>query len=95
MTEIDEVKGESRRRPTEKDDLSELIEHAVERKSDEEVRCVRVCGDRYRCNWWVRDRDAHPMFSTIGRISRSKFLRVTNAGNRLVIDDLSSPIVVA
>jgi hypothetical protein len=73
------------------DDLSEAINQSVERQPDEEVRSVRVFGDRYRCNWWVRQKTTDWMGVTTGVIRKSKFLRATQVADRLVIEDLSSP----
>lgn len=71
-------------------DLSRAIEQTVPKLADEEVRSVRVFGDRYRCNWWIRDTASHAMFAlTTGRIRRSSFLKVTKTGDALVIEDLS------
>ena len=36
------------------EDLSEAIEGSIDKQPGEEVRSVRVYGDHYRCNWWVR-----------------------------------------
>jgi hypothetical protein len=73
------------------DDLSEAINQSVERQPDEEVRSVRVFEDRYRCNWWVREKSNHWMSFSSGIISKSRFLRATKIANKLVIEDLSSP----
>lgn len=72
------------------EDLSEAIKQAVEKKPDEEVRIVRVFGDRYRCNWWVQDPAPETMLAlSTGKIRRSRFLRATKTGDTLVIEDLS------
>ncbi len=75
--------------PPAPEDLSEAISQSVERQADEEVKIVRVFDDRYRCNWWVRDKAAQPMFMTTGKIRRSSFLRATRNADKLVIEDLS------
>jgi hypothetical protein len=72
------------------EDLSAAIEQAVDRQPDEEVRSVRVFGDRYRCNWWVREKATQAWFLTTGKIRKSRFLRVTMAADKLVIEDLSN-----
>ena len=74
--------------PPAAEDLSKAIEQTVETQADEQVEVVRVFGDRYRCNWWVREKAAHWLSCTSGRIRRSKFLRVTRAADRLLIEDL-------
>jgi hypothetical protein len=70
-------------------DLSRAIEGSVEKELGEEVRSVHLYEDHYRCNWWMRDRVPGPMYLNVGRITRSKFLRATMAGDKLVIEDLS------
>lgn len=70
-------------------DLSAAIAHAVETQADEEAAVVRVFDDRYRCNWWVRDRTNHWLSGTTGTIRRSKFLRATQTAGGLVIEDLN------
>src|SRR5438045_5750536 len=72
-------------------DLSDAIEGSVERGPGEEVRTVRVFDDHYRCNWWVRDGlPGGPAYLDVGRIIKSKFLRATMSGEKLVIEDVSS-----
>ena len=73
------------------EDLSEAIEGSIDKQPGEEVRSVRVYGDHYRCNWWVRDVTPGPVYFNCGRITRSKFLRVTRTGDELVIEDMSTP----
>ena len=72
------------------EDLSTAIEGLVDKRPGEEVRSVRVHGDHYRCNWWVRDAAPGPVYLNVGRISRSKFLHVTRSGDHLVIVDVSN-----
>jgi hypothetical protein len=71
-------------------DLSQAIEGSVEREPGEEVRSVRLYENYYRCNWWVRDELPGPVYLNTGKISRSKFLRATMSGEKLVIEDISS-----
>ena len=74
----------------EHEDLSEAIKRMVKRQPGEELKIVRVFGNHYRCNWWVRDPAADAAFSlAIGRIGRSSFLRVTRTGDEVVIEDLT------
>jgi hypothetical protein len=68
-------------------DLSGAIEASIRREPQEEVRCVRVFGDNYRCNWWVRDPSPGPMYLNVGRIAKSRFFKATLAGGELVIED--------
>jgi hypothetical protein len=71
------------------EDLSQAIEGEVQKEAGEEVRTVRVYGDRYRCNFWVREKSLDAMHLNLGRISRSKFFRVTRTEGKLVFEDLS------
>jgi hypothetical protein len=70
-------------------DLSRAIEGSVEKGPGEEVRSVRLYEDNYRCNWWMRDTEPGPAYLNVGRITKSKFLRATMTGEKLVIEDLS------
>jgi hypothetical protein len=70
-------------------DLSRAIAQSLERLVGEEVRCVRVQGDHYRCNWWVRDH-SDAIASVTGRIIRSRFLRVIQTPDGLVIEDVTA-----
>src|SRR5690242_12296917 len=38
-------------------DLSAQVEQAVAREPMDRVRCVRVFGNCYRCNWWAPTTD--------------------------------------
>jgi hypothetical protein len=77
-------------------DLSREIEGAVPREPRDRVRCVRVFGDRYRCNWWAPDSDditagmAEWALTAVHRVRRSRFLRATGRGGRLLIEDLGT-----
>jgi hypothetical protein len=80
------------------DDLSREIEVAVEREPGDEVRCTRVNGDHYRCNWWIVARNSaydNPtmkggQLATDHRIRKSRFLRVTKGRAGLKVTDRSS-----
>ena len=71
------------------ENLSEAIEQMMDRKAGERVRCVRVFGNCYRCNWWTSAKTASWLLSTTASIKRSIFLRATKEADKLVIDDLS------
>lgn len=75
--------------PSERDeDLSDEIARTVERRPGDQVRCVRVYGRRYRCNWWSAvssaDYDNPSMkggqLGTAHTIRKSQFLEVTRDG---------------
>jgi len=76
------------------DDLSAEIIDFVERRPGDVVKCTRVGGDRYRCNWWApestRAYDNPQMVGllvTTHRVRQSHFLRATKpSGGRLVIN---------
>jgi hypothetical protein len=70
-------------------DLSGAINGSVEKEPGEEVRTVHVFNDYYRCNWWMQDKSLGPVYLNLGKISRSKFLRATMTGEKLVIEDVS------
>ncbi len=74
-------------------DLSSEIERAVERQPSDRVRCVRVFGDAYRCNWWSRSdasatASAQPewLSSMADRIRKSCFLIAVMRDGHLVIE---------
>jgi hypothetical protein len=72
------------------EDLSRRIEGAVEREPLDQVKCVRVFGNYYRCNWWSRaaaptglDYAWTGVMTDI--IRKSRFLSATmNAGNLIL-----------
>jgi hypothetical protein len=79
--------------------LSGDIERTMEKEPYEQVRCVRVFGDFYRCNWWAPvgrrvtsvARDAtYSVFETY-RVRKSSFLMVSLREGRLIVKDLSKP----
>src|SRR5687768_8042929 len=49
-----DVEESKRAEKAKRRDLSRDIEQAVDREPMDVVRCVRVSGDFYRCNWWCR-----------------------------------------
>lgn len=71
------------------EDLSQIIVQSVERLAGETIRCTRLYGDHYRCNWWRHDGD-DAISSVMGRIVRSRFLRVIKTPDGLVIEDLTA-----
>jgi hypothetical protein len=73
----------------ETEDLSQSIQESMARLAGEVVRCTRVWGDRYRCNWWGHT-DSDVQSSGAGRIVRSKFLKATLTPDGLIIEDLTN-----
>ena len=77
-------------------DLSRQIEQMVERQPVDRVRCVRVFGDFYRCNWWsrrggqtTRDYDWGGLMTDHVRLSR--FFKATLSGEGIVLEHVSPP----
>jgi hypothetical protein len=72
-------------------DLSQEIERAVEREPLDLVKCVRVFGNYYRCNWWSRPTDARKRSEyawtgvIMDVIRKSSFLSATMQADELVI----------
>jgi hypothetical protein len=75
--------------PPSTEDLSEAIEQMMDRRPDEQVRCVRVFEDRYRCNWWVRGLARNWLSGATSSVRKSIFLSATRTPNGLVIEDLT------
>ena len=79
-------------------DLSAEIVETVKRQPGDEVRCVHVAGDKYRCNWWsvseTEEYDNPKMrggqLATTYRIRKSCFMRVTKTGAKLTIVEMPS-----
>lgn len=72
------------------EDFSKAIEQTMTRQPDEQVRCVRVFEDRYRCNWWVRGTTGDWLSLATGSIRKSLFLRATKQADKLVIEEMSN-----
>lgn len=71
------------------EDLSGAIAQTLTKLADEELRIVRVFGDRYRCNWWVRSTSPNTTLTfSCGTIRRSSFVRATRESGELVIEEL-------
>jgi hypothetical protein len=72
-------------------DLSRDIERAVEKEPSDRVKCVRVFGERYRCNWWAPAVGAvsNPAFDwavvTTHHIRKSQFFSASNSTGQLII----------
>ena len=70
-------------------DLSAEIAARVERQDGDIVKCVRINGEHYRCNWWAAQATGaydNPGMSgplvTTHRVRQSQFLRVTRSASR-------------
>jgi hypothetical protein len=74
------------------EDLSKEIEQSVERQPDENVKTVRVFGDCYRCNWWVKNKTPQQFWLATGKIRKSRFLRATKTKDGLLVEELGNHI---
>ena len=71
------------------DDLSTQIAAHVERQPGDAVKCRRIDGDSYRCNWWAAQPTGgydnpgmYGLLVTTHRVRKSQFLRVTKSPTR-------------
>lgn len=75
-------------------DLSAEISLAVEREMGEQVRCRRVFGNNYRCNWLAPDLRPGSRGGTLAletyRVRDSRLLRVRKTEQGLVIEDVTA-----
>jgi hypothetical protein len=74
-------------------DLSLELSDALPRRPGEWVRCRRISGDHYRCNWWGRrdassgtQPDSIATAVTMHRVVRSQMLRATKTTKGISID---------
>ena len=78
-------------KPAASPDLSAEIAVAVEREKGERVKCRRIYGDNYRCNWLAVDERGGSRGASLAvdpyHLRASKFLRVKKEGERLVMED--------
>src|SRR4051812_24303701 len=88
-------KPQPRPEPAASGDLSREIAQAVGREPRDRVRCVRVFGDFYRCNWWGPTEA--PPASRSGfdwgvlathYVRRSVFYKATSKDGRLEIEEV-------
>ena len=76
------------------EDLSLEIARTIEKSAGDHVRCTRVFGDSYRCNWWAAEGTVaydNPgmggLIVTTHRVRRSRFLHVVKTPSGLVITE--------
>jgi hypothetical protein len=80
--------------PSPDKDLSREIERIVDREPLDLVRCVRVFGNYYRCNWWSSagihrgDLDANWSRMMIDIVRKSSFLTATMDAGELVMKEI-------
>jgi hypothetical protein len=81
-------------KPAGSPDLSAEIALTVERAKGERVKCRRIFGDNYRCNWLAVDDRAVGRGTSLAvdtyHVRASKFLRVRKVGEALVIEDATN-----
>src|SRR5580692_9733885 len=75
-------------------DLSRDIERMIGKEPHDRVKCVRVYGDRYRCNWWAPpvDKISSPAFNwafvTTHQVRKSRFLNASMSSGQLVVEEV-------
>jgi hypothetical protein len=75
-------------------DLSSAIEQAVLREPMDRVRCVRVFGDFYRCNWWApasaesKTPLAEWARQAAHRVRKSRFISAKETEGQLVMEEV-------
>jgi hypothetical protein len=79
-------------------DLSAEIALTIERQPGDVVKCTRIYGDHYRCNWWAVDnteRHDNPAlpgaFFTTHHIRQSWFIHATKPAGNLAVRVKSAP----
>lgn len=83
--------------PSLEKDLSREIERFVDREPLDLVRCVRVFGNYYRCNWWSRagsqggHQDAAWSRMMLDVVRKSSFLTATMDAGELVMKEVVAP----
>jgi hypothetical protein len=76
------------------EDLSRKIERAVDREPLDLVKCVRVFGNYYRCNWWSHSgagrSDLNHTWTAIMTdiVRKSCFLSATMNAGELVVKEI-------
>jgi hypothetical protein len=75
-------------------DYSGEVCQVIERLPGDQVRCTLIGNCNYRCNWWAPQATAgydNPamggLLVTTHRVRKSRVLRVTRDGERLVIEE--------
>jgi hypothetical protein len=78
--------------PSQEADLSEEVAATIERETGDRVRCTRIGGSKYRCNWWAARTGAtfergavNGLASTMFRVRKSRMLHVTRSAAGLRI----------
>lgn len=84
------------RQPPREEDLSGEISQFIDKLPGDHVRCTHVGNGNYRCNWWAPQGTGgydNPgmggLLVTTHRVRKSRLLRVTRDGERLVIEEVA------
>jgi hypothetical protein len=95
MTEETPFRPPSRKQSPEPDYSGEVCQ-VVDRLPGDQVRCTLVGNSNYRCNWWAPQATGgydNPamggLLVTTHRVRKSRLLRVTREGERLVIQEVA------
>ncbi len=79
-------------------DLSAEVAATIDRETGDQVRCTRIGGTKYRCNWWAcRGGEADErgavtgLASTLFRVRKSRVLHVTKTAAGLHITEAPRP----
>ena len=88
-TTVEAIQPKAKKQSVVSPDLSTEIVQMLEKLPGERVRCRRVSANTYRCNWLSPERESGEALRFIDtfRIRESKFLHVTKAEGKLVIED--------
>ena len=77
-------------------DLSKELVQFIDKLPGDHVRCTLVGNGNYRCNWWAPQGTGgydNPgmggLLVTTHRVRKSRLLRVTKEGERLVIEEVA------
>jgi hypothetical protein len=95
MTEEPPFRRQSRQ-PSAEPDFSDEVCRVIDRQPGDHVRCTFVGNSNYRCNWWAPQATGgydNPamggLLVTTHRVRKSRLLRVTREGERLVIEEVA------
>ena len=95
MTESNSFARPSNRSAAE-EDLSEELARSVDKEPGDQVRCTLVGNGNYRCNWWAAQNKSgydNPgmggLLVTTHRVRKSRLLRVSRTGGRLVVEEVA------
>ena len=95
MADDPPFRAQPKRSPAEPDYSAEVCQ-LIARLPGDQVRCTLVGNSNYRCNWWAPQATGgydNPamggLLVTTHRVRKSRLLRVTREGERLVIEEVA------